>query len=96
MPHQLHKRRRLPGERIAPGHSGVGSAALEKMSTVIKKISYHLVGHCDYCDGYRCLEYEDQELGFLCLRCGAHSIVADIELNCGGYDLCRPSRDGVG
>jgi hypothetical protein len=51
-----------------------------------------LVGHCDCCDGYRSLKYEDQELGFLCLRCSEHSIVADIELNFGGYNLCRPER----
>jgi hypothetical protein len=58
---------------------------------VIRKISYHLVGHCDCCDGYRTLKYQDEELGFLCLRCADHSMVADIELNCGGYNLCRPN-----
>jgi len=63
------------------------------MSTVIQSIDYHLVGHCDCCDGYRSLKYRDQELGFLCLTCRDHSIIADIELNHGGYDLCRPTGD---
>ncbi len=75
------------------GNIGTRPAVLlrsHKMSAVIQRISYHLVGHCDCCDGYRSLKYEDQELGFLCLRCSEHSIVADIELNFGGYNLCRP------
>jgi hypothetical protein len=63
------------------------------MSAVIKDVSHHLVGHCDCCDGYRSLKFQDQELGFLCVGCLDHSIVADIELNCGGYDLCRPKRE---
>ena len=26
------------------------------------------------------------------LKCADHSAVADIELNCGGYGLCRPGQ----
>ena len=63
------------------------------MSAVIKEISYHLVGHCD---DYRSLKFQDQELGVLCLGCLNHSMVADIELNCGGYDLCRSKQGGEG
>jgi hypothetical protein len=62
-----------------------------KMNAVIQKVGHHLVGHCDCCEGYRWLSYHDQELGFLCLGCADHSVIADIELNWGGYDLCRPS-----
>ena len=53
-----------------------------------------MVGHCDCCGGYRSLKYQDQELGFLCLKCGAHSVMADLELNNGGYDLCRQKPNG--
>ena len=62
------------------------------MNVVIRKLSHHLVGHCDCCDGYRALKYQDQELGYLCLSCADHSAAADIELNFGGYDLCRPKN----
>jgi hypothetical protein len=62
----------------------------EEMNAVIRKITYHLVGHCACCDGYRALKYQDREIGYLCLKCADHSAVADIELNFGGYDLCRP------
>jgi len=61
------------------------------MDVIIKKISRHLVGHCDCCDGYRALKYQDQEIGYLCLACAEFSAVADIELNFGGYELCRPN-----
>jgi hypothetical protein len=61
------------------------------MNVVISKLSHHLVGHCDCCDGYRALKYQDQELGYLCVSCADHSAAADIELNFGGYDLCRPN-----
>jgi hypothetical protein len=60
------------------------------MNSVIQRIDHHMVGHCDCCDGYRTLEYHDSELGCLCFRCFDHSMVADIELNHGGYTLCRP------
>jgi hypothetical protein len=62
------------------------------MKAVIQTISYHLVGHCDCSDGYRSLKYQDEELGFLCLKCADHSTVADIELNSGGHGLCRPGQ----
>ena len=60
------------------------------MNSVIQQINHHMVGHCDCCDGYRTLQYHDSELGYLCFRCLDHSMVADIELNHGGYTLCRP------
>jgi hypothetical protein len=60
------------------------------MNSVIQHIDHHMVGHCDCCDGYRALEYYDSELGCLCFRCIDHLMVADIELNHGGYTLCRP------
>ena len=60
------------------------------MNFVIQRIAHHMVGHCDCCDGYRALQCHDSELGFLCFRCFAHTMVADIELNHGGYTLCRP------
>ncbi|MBV9272660.1 MAG: hypothetical protein JO333_02105 [Verrucomicrobia bacterium] len=63
------------------------------MNTVIRSLDYHLMGHCDCCGGYRLLKYYDQELGFTCMSCGAHCVIADIELNFGGYDLCRPTSD---
>ena len=61
------------------------------MDTRIEQIDHHMVGHCDCCDGYRALEYYDRELGYLCFRCIDHLMVADIELNHGGYTLCRPA-----
>jgi hypothetical protein len=60
------------------------------MNSVIQHIAHHMVGHCDCCDGYRALEYHDSELGCLCFSCIDHLMVADIELNHGGYTLCRP------
>jgi hypothetical protein len=60
------------------------------MNFVIQQINHHMVGHCDCCDGYRSLEYFDSELGYLGLRCIDHLMVADIELNHGGYGLSRP------
>jgi hypothetical protein len=60
------------------------------MNFVTRKIARHLVGHCDCCGGYRSLMYYDPELGNLCFRCNEHLMVADIELNFGGYSLCRP------
>jgi hypothetical protein len=57
---------------------------------IVRKVSHHLVGHCDCCGGYRRLGYYDAELGYLCFRCRDHALVADIELNVGGYELCRP------
>jgi hypothetical protein len=60
------------------------------MNFVIQQIDHHTVGHCDCCDGYRSLEYHDSELGYLCFRRIDHMMVADIELNHGGYTLCRP------
>jgi hypothetical protein len=60
------------------------------MSAVIHEIRRHVVGHCDCCDGYRCLHYLDRELGLLCWGCGSASMAADDELNSGRYDLQRP------
>lgn len=60
------------------------------VNPVIQKITYHLVDHCACCAGYRSLKYQDIELGYLCAECAEHAVVADIELNFGGYDLCRP------
>ena len=60
------------------------------MKFVIQQIDHHMVGHCDCCDGYRALEYFDRKFGCLCFRCIDHLMVADIELNHGGYSLCRP------
>ena len=65
------------------------------MKSVIQQIDHHMVGHCDCCDGYRTLEYFDNELGCLCLRCIDHLMVADIELNHGGYALCRPGIESL-
>jgi hypothetical protein len=64
--------------------------AFRTMDFVTRKIAHHLVGHCDCCGGYRSLKYYDPELGNLCFRCHEHLVVADIELNFGGYSLCRP------
>jgi hypothetical protein len=63
---------------------------LRQMNPMIQQVDHHMVGHCDCCDGYRVLEYHDSELGYLCFRCIDHLMVADIELNHGGYTLCRP------
>jgi hypothetical protein len=63
------------------------------MKSVIRQIAHHLVGHCDCCGGYRTLEYFDNELGCLCLRCIDHLMVADIELNYGGYALYPPGNE---
>jgi hypothetical protein len=60
------------------------------MSFVIQKIVHHVVGHCDCCGGYRSLKYYDPELGNFCFGCQDHLMVADIELNFGGYRLSRP------
>jgi hypothetical protein len=60
------------------------------MNSVIQQIDHHMVGHCDCCQGYRALAYYDSEVGYLCLRCRDHLMVADIELNHGGYTFCRP------
>ena len=60
------------------------------MNSVIQKISHHILGNCAYCASYRLLKYQDTELGNLCSDCAEHTMAADIELNFGGYDLCRP------
>jgi hypothetical protein len=60
------------------------------MNAVIHELDRHVVGHCNCCDGYRCLHYFDRELGLLCWGCGSASIEADNELNCGRYELKRP------
>jgi hypothetical protein len=65
---------------------------LRLMRFMIRKIVHHMVGHCDCCGGYRSLMYHDPELGNLCFGCNDHLMVADIELNLGGYGLCRPER----
>ena len=69
--------------------------ALCTMNFVTRKIDGHLVGHCDCCGGYRSLMYYDPEVGNLCFRCNEHLMVADIELNFGGYSLCRPQPVGT-
>jgi hypothetical protein len=66
------------------------TACSAPMKSVIQQINHHMVGHCDCFGGYRTLGYFDNELGCLCLRCIDHLMVADIELNHGGYALCRP------
>ena len=65
------------------------------MNIVIRKILHHIVGHCDCCGGYRSLMYDDPELGVFCFGCKDHLMVADIELNFGGYNLCRPRSVGA-
>jgi hypothetical protein len=60
------------------------------VNSVIRKISHYILGHCACCSSYRLLQYEDGELGNLCNQCAEHTMAADIELNFGGYDLCRP------
>jgi hypothetical protein len=60
------------------------------VNSVIHKISHHILGHCACCSSYRLLKYEDAELGNLCAECAEYTMAADIELNFGGYDLCRP------
>jgi hypothetical protein len=60
------------------------------VNSVIHKIHHHLLGHCACCSSYRLLQYQDTELGNLCADCSEHTMSADIELNFGGYDLCRP------
>jgi hypothetical protein len=54
------------------------------MYAVIQQINRHMVSHCAC---YRALQYHDSELGYLCFGCLDHSMVADIELNHGGYTL---------
>jgi len=68
----------------------LGGPTPRTMYFVTRKIDGHLVGHCDCCSGYRSLMFYDPELGNLCFRCNEHLMVADIELNFGGYGLCRP------
>jgi hypothetical protein len=60
------------------------------VNSVIHKISHHILGNCACCASYRLLKYQDDELGNLCSECAEHTMAADIELNFGGYDLCRP------
>jgi hypothetical protein len=66
-----------------------------RMSAVIHQIQRHVVGHCDCCDGYRCLHYLDREIGPLCWGCGSACLEADKELNCGRYQLQRPESLAV-
>jgi hypothetical protein len=60
------------------------------VNSVIHKIHHHVLGQCACCSSYRLLQYQDTELGNLCADCSEHTMSADIELNFGGYDLCRP------
>ena len=60
------------------------------VNSVIQKIRHHILGQCACCSSYRLLQYQDTELGNLCAECFQHTVSADIELNFGGYDLCRP------
>jgi hypothetical protein len=60
------------------------------VNSVIHKISHHTLGQCACCGSYRLLQYQDTELGNLCADCSEHVVSADIELNFGGYTLCRP------
>ncbi len=60
------------------------------VNSVIYKIRHHILGQCVCCSSYRLLHYQDTELGNLCAECSQHTMSADIELNFGGYDLCRP------
>lgn len=76
------------------GLDGIKTAAwcarTNPVNSVIHKIGHHLLGHCACCNEYRLLAYQDAELGYLCNECAEHAMAADIELNFGGYDLCRP------
>jgi hypothetical protein len=60
------------------------------VNSVIHKINHHVLGHCACCSSRRLLEYQDAELGIICAECAEHVVSADIELNFGGYELCRP------
>jgi hypothetical protein len=60
------------------------------VNSVIHKIRHHILGQCACCGSYRLLQCKDTELGNLCAECSEHTMSADIELNFGGYDLCRP------
>jgi hypothetical protein len=51
---------------------------------IVRKVRHHLVGHCDCGGDYR-------RLGYLCFSCRDHALVAEVELNVDGYELCRPN-----